>query len=140
VIAYLADEAGAQEITALLRQAERGQVEVLLSFMTLMELEYNALGRGGQDFVTDVLTKVQDLPLKVSFTNDAPLLHEAALIKASSPLSVADAWITALALTTRGTLVHKYPEFEALSNVIALLPLPYKSPGEQSSPGSDQPH
>ena len=43
VIAYLADEAGAQDVTALLRRAERGQVELQLSFMSLMELEYNAL-------------------------------------------------------------------------------------------------
>jgi predicted nucleic acid-binding protein len=138
VIAYLADEAVAQEVAALLRRAERGQVELLLSFVTLMELEYNALRRGGRDFATDVLTKVQALPLTVSFTNDAPLLHEAALLKANYPLSVADAWIAALALARRATPVHKDPEFEALSGVIAALPLPYKSSGVQPSPRGER--
>ncbi|MBI3325853.1 MAG: PIN domain-containing protein [Nitrospinae bacterium] len=134
VIAYLANEAGAQEVTALLRRAERGQVELLLSFMSLMELEYNAMRRGGRELATDVLMKVRALPLTLSFTNDPPFLHEAALLKASYPLSVADALIAALARTARATLLHKDPEFEALTGVIASLPLPYKSPTVRPSP------
>lgn len=133
IIAYLADEVGAQEVTALLRRAERGQVEVLLSFMSLLELEDSALRRGGRELATDVLMKVQALPLNISFTNDLSLLHESALLKASYPLSVADAWIAALARATHATLIHKDPAFEALTEVIALQPLPYKSPGAAPS-------
>jgi ribonuclease VapC len=137
VIAYLADEAGAQEVTALLRRAERGRIELLLSFMSLMELEYNAMRRGGQELATDVLMKVQALPLTLSFANDLPLLQQAARLKASHALSVADAWIAALALTAQATLVHKDPEFEALGSAVAALPLPSKSVGE-APPSSRQ--
>lgn len=52
--------------------------------------------------------------------------EQAAEIKAYHPLSLADAWIAALALNRSAVLVHKDPEFEALSGLIHLLPLPYK--------------
>jgi len=47
-------------------------------------------------------------------------------LKAAYPISVADAWIAATALTTDTTLVHKNPEMEALADIIALKALPYK--------------
>ena len=47
-------------------------------------------------------------------------------LKADHRLSVADAWIAALAKERDATLVHKDPEFEQVEAVIRVLKLPYK--------------
>jgi len=50
----------------------------------------------------------------------------AARFKANNHISVADAWIAALAETEKAILVHKDPEFDQLSNLVQLQRLPYK--------------
>jgi len=50
----------------------------------------------------------------------------AAELKASNRLSVADAWIAALAKERNAILVHKDPEFEQVDGTIQTLSLPYK--------------
>jgi len=51
----------------------------------------------------------------------------AAELKAAHRLSVADAWIAALAEERGATPVHKDPEFEQVEAVVKVLKLPYKS-------------
>jgi len=41
-------------------------------------------------------------------------------------MSMADAWITALAKIKKAILVHKDPEFESIEKEIEVLKLPYK--------------
>lgn len=41
-------------------------------------------------------------------------------------ISVADSWILATAIERNATLVHKDPEFDALSDRVAMTRLPYK--------------
>jgi ribonuclease VapC len=53
-------------------------------------------------------------------------LLTAARFKARHRLSLADALIAALAFQRRAILVHKYPEFEALAELIRQEVLPYK--------------
>jgi len=47
-------------------------------------------------------------------------------MKAKHRISVADAWIAALAQESSATLVHKDPEFEVMGDQIQVLKLPYK--------------
>ena len=56
--------------------------------------------------------------------SDADWRHEAARVKASTSLSVADAWIGALALLHGAILVHKDPEYDAVDGLLAER-LPY---------------
>jgi predicted nucleic acid-binding protein len=53
------------------------------------------------------------------------LLKRAAEVKATPPLSLADAWIAAAALELDAILVHKDPEFECLPGLKEER-LPYK--------------
>jgi ribonuclease VapC len=48
-------------------------------------------------------------------------------LKAKHRLSVADAWIAALARERNATLVHKDPEFEPVEDTLKMLKLPYKA-------------
>ena len=59
------------------------------------------------------------LKLPIIWLHESPtLLERAASIKATHPLSLADAWIAASALELGATLVHKDPEFETLPGLI----------------------
>jgi predicted nucleic acid-binding protein len=46
--------------------------------------------------------------------------------KAQEHLSVADAWIAALATERNAMLVHKDPEFEQVAGIVHALKRPYK--------------
>ncbi len=52
--------------------------------------------------------------------------HEAARVKATSRLSLADAWVSSLAILYRGQLIHKDPEFDQVDG-LEMLRLPYKT-------------
>jgi predicted nucleic acid-binding protein len=62
--------------------------------------------------------------LRVDSTEALGLL--AGELKAKYRMSVADAWIAALAQERYATLVHKDPEFEQVEATIKVLKLPYK--------------
>jgi predicted nucleic acid-binding protein len=51
----------------------------------------------------------------------------AAVVKSRGKISVADAWVAGLALLMDAELVHKDPEFEAVSD-LRVVQLPYKDP------------
>jgi predicted nucleic acid-binding protein len=48
-------------------------------------------------------------------------------LKARHRLSVADAWIAALARERDAMLVHKDPEFEQIGAMLKMMTLPYKT-------------
>ena len=60
--------------------------------------------------------QLQSLPIQWVDQTE-PLLMEASRIKATHPLSVADAWIAATALLSRAMSLHKDPGFEAVAEV-----------------------
>ena len=60
--------------------------------------------------------QLQSLPIQWVDQTE-PLLLEASQIKASHSLSIADAWIAAAALISRATVMHKDPEFEAITQL-----------------------
>ena len=130
VLAVLADEPGAERVTALLRSTEaeageRSERQILLPFMALMELEYLTRRRVGPADARRTLQLVQSWPVTV-VESSIPWRHEAARVKASTPLSVADAWICSLALLHDAVLVHKDPEYDAVEGLLAER-LPFRS-------------
>ena len=67
----------------------------------------------------------QCLALPIEWLHESPeLLQAAARMKATQRLSLADAWIAAAAELKAATLVHKDPEFVAVS--LPQLALPFK--------------
>lgn len=117
-----------------LRDNERGanRVSELLSdgspcygsFMTLMEVFYRVWKDEGEAAGREAYADCFALPM--IWIHESPeILQRAAVIKATRPLSVADAWIAATALELEVTLVHKDPEFEHLPELLQAR-LPYK--------------
>ena len=119
------DEAGADRVQELLERARAGDIVVLVSFMSYMEVYYITLQERDESEAQARLDLMAALPgLRVDSTATLGLL--AGELKAKHRLSVADAWIAALARERNATLVHK-PEFEQVEATLKMLKLPYKA-------------
>ncbi|HEY76675.1 MAG TPA: type II toxin-antitoxin system VapC family toxin [Thermoflexia bacterium] len=124
VLALLNNEPGTEQVLEILDAATQGLASVHIPFMTLMELEYILLRRSSPAKTDQILSLVQAWPVIIEHSTEE-WSHTAAKIKASTPLSVADAWICSLAQLLDAELVHKDPEYDAVSNLKSLQ-LPYK--------------
>lgn len=133
IVAYFANEPGADTVEGILVLAERKRTEVYASFMTYMEVLYRVWKRLGEKEGKAVYLRLKALAVRRLDVSEE-LLLAAARIKAAHDLSVADAWIAATALITRSQLVHKDPEFRSLKDELPLLELPVKPARARSGP------
>ena len=116
VLAMRADESGAARVESLLRSARSGRAEILVSFMTRMELLYRIAVDEGQEQAQSTI-RLLDAAGVQWVSCDPLILEEASRIKAGGGLSVADAWIAATAAVRDAVLVHKDPEFARVRGV-----------------------
>ena len=106
------DEPGAERVAMLLE----GPDPCFSCFITRMEVLYRVWKDEGERSGRLAYEQLQSLPIEWVDQTE-PLLLEASRIKALHRLSVADAWIAAAALLGRATLLHKDPEFEAITEL-----------------------
>ena len=125
VLAYFLGEPGVNDVKEILKQAETRKGQAYVSFMTFMELLYRIWKLNGEHQAKRAYLLLRGLPVQ-EITESERLLVTAARLKAHYPLSVADAWIAATALSTDTTLLHKDPEMENLGDIIKMKALPYK--------------
>ncbi len=118
------NEAGADEVAALLDQAQDNTAECFACFITLMELFYRVWKDEGEQAGRLAYEQCQSLPI-TWIHEDQTLLEKAAEIKATHRISLADAWIAACAILQGAILVHKDPEFEQVA--CQQRTLPYKN-------------
>ena len=106
------DEPGAERVAMVLE----GPDSCFACFVTRMEVLYRVWKDEGERSGRLAYEQLQSLPIQWVDQTE-PMLLEASRIKATHPLSVADAWIAAKALLSRATLLHKDPEFEAVTEL-----------------------
>ena len=124
-LALIEDEEGADFVQQILEKAKSGEVDILVSFMSFMEVTYITLQERDLGEADERVNLMVALPItRVESNSSLGIL--AAKLKAKYCISVADAWIAALAKERNATLVHKDPEFEQIEGVIQALKLPYK--------------
>jgi len=124
LLALRDNEPGAEQVSQLLLQTQNGGLPCYGCFMTLMEVFYRVWKDEGESAGREAYADCQALP--IDWLHESPeLLIRAASVKATHPLSLADAWIAAAALENSMTLVHKDPEFENLPGLLEER-LPYK--------------
>ncbi|MDE3075467.1 MAG: PIN domain-containing protein [Chloroflexota bacterium] len=131
ILTVLREEDGAQQVVALLESSAEprnaASHRILIPFLVLMEVEHTLLRHGPAARVDMALLLVEQWPATF-VESDVAWRHEAARIKAANGLSVADAWIAALAKLREAILVHKDPEFDGVQG-LDVLRLPYKPAG-----------
>ena len=94
--------------------------------MSFMEVYYITMQERDRSEAQARVDLMAALPgLRVDSTETLGLL--AGKLKAKYRMSVADAWIAALAQERHAILVHKDPEFEQVEATIKVLKLPYKA-------------
>jgi len=106
------DEPGAERVVTLLE----GPNPCRACFITRMEVLYRVWKDEGERSGRLAYEQLQSLPIQWVDETE-PLLLAASRIKVSHPLSVADVWIAANAIFSRATLLHKDPEFEAMTDL-----------------------
>jgi predicted nucleic acid-binding protein len=94
--------------------------------MSFMEVYYISLQEKGLTEAEERTRLVAALPV-ARVESSEKLGVQAGALKAAHRLSVADAWIAALAQERNAALVHKDPEFEQVEAVVKVIKLPYKS-------------
>lgn len=125
ILCFLLGEDGAGDVSELLHEAGSDNTKILLPFIVLMELEYWLLRRLIPEEVAGIMLRLETWPVEIE-ESYPEWRHQAARIKADATLSVADAWIAALAIIHNALLVHKDPEFNKVSR-LRVLQLPYKA-------------
>jgi predicted nucleic acid-binding protein len=124
LLALRDNEPGAARVSQLLKDANNGGLPCQGCFMSLMEVFYRVWKDEGERAGREAYADCLILPIR--WIHESPdLLKRAASVKATHPLSLADAWIAAAALESGAVLVHKDPEFEKLPGLLEER-LPYK--------------
>ena len=125
IFAFTDNEEGADEVERLLEAARARQCVLDVCAISLMELAYITQREQDEDKAARLIAVVKAWPVAWVYPDEKALL-QAAKIKATHRLSVADALIAAVAKLSHAILVHKDPEFEALAAEVRLLSLPFK--------------
>ena len=119
-MAYLADEPGRVEVEGVLRAATAGQARVLTCWVNVVEVYYLALRRRGRAVADSALSVLRHLPLSLVLP-DEQLCLTAAELKGLHPVSLADAFAAALAITSGAELLTGDPDFAHLSPMLRVL-------------------
>jgi len=126
ILALWNEEDGASTVEKILREKPDSR-KIYVSFMTFMECRYRVWKDQGRETADQILRSLSLLPIIRVDVGDE-LLLTASEIRATHAISVADSWILATAIVCKATLVHKDPEFDSLSERIAMKRLPGKKP------------
>jgi predicted nucleic acid-binding protein len=125
LLTVLNNEPGVETVLGILEAARSRGVRVYLPFMALMELEYLSLRQRSREATQGILTLVEAWPVEIE-ESSREWRHEAARVKASASISLADAWMCSLACLMDAELVHKDPEYDGVPGLRAQQ-LPYKA-------------
>jgi ribonuclease VapC len=119
ILALLGRESGSEDVSHLLRRAQQGEVQLLMTWVNAGEVAYIVERRRGKGQLYQVLgtleaTKIEFVPI------GRELALQAASLKAVHPLAYADAFAAALAMQRKATLVTGDPEFELLGETLPI--------------------
>lgn len=122
LLSFIEDEAGADRVEEVLRKTT-----TMLPWPILMETYYITLREEGQAEADRRIALIKQLKVIILWDMDEATLLTAARLKAEHRVSLADAIIAAFAMRRDAVLMHKDPEFDALTGLLPMEALPYKS-------------
>jgi len=121
LMAFIEQEEGADRVREVLLKNQ-----IILSWLSILEVVYISQRELGEEEALTRYALLKRLDAKIIWDADEALLLNAARIKATHSLSLADAVIAATASQNKAILLHKDPEFEPLNDVLEMEMLPYK--------------
>jgi PIN domain nuclease of toxin-antitoxin system len=114
LIAFLNDEPGAEIVSSVLQDVP----SVEMTAVNLLEIAYDSIRRSGDpQAVRELLDVVHQLPIKIHWRIDDEVFQHAARFKASSRISLADAFALALAHTLNAAVATSdHHEFDPIES------------------------
>lgn len=119
LVAYLQNEAVANQVETLLDQAVANTTTIYMSLINLGEIAYLVERRHGTTRCKDVLNELAAFPIQFEQVTLARVLA-AAHIKAHHAISYADAFAVALAQELDATVVTGDPEFKRVESLVQI--------------------
>jgi predicted nucleic acid-binding protein len=116
------EEDGADRVEDIVRTEE-----AFVPSLALLELHYITLQERGKGEADRRYALLKKFPCEILWQIDEPTLLTASRFKAEHRLSLADSLIAALSLRQKAILLHKDPEYDALTGELELEALPYKA-------------
>ena len=120
------NESGSDTVQEILLLAKKHKTFVFTSFISWTEVYYITAQRAGKDRAMETLVQMKCLPIHRINPDENQILL-AGNLKTDFPISLGDAYVAALAIQKKATLVHKDPEFETLRSKLSQQALPYKN-------------
>jgi ribonuclease VapC len=121
IFTLIEDEEGASRVEQVLKKSE-----VLISWVSLMEMMYISQQEKGEEIAMNRYAMLKQIDATIVWDTDEPILLTAAKIKSSRRLSFEDSIIAATAIQYDAALLHKDPEYESLQDLVEMEVLPYK--------------
>jgi len=127
LLSFIEDETGADRIEQALKQPT-----TLVPWPVLLETHYISLQEEGQAEADRRIALIKQLKVEILWGVDESTLLTASKLKAEHRVSLADAIIAAFAIRRGAVLMHKDPEFDALTGLLPMEALPYKASADSS--------
>ena len=118
-------EPGVDRVRELLKAARRAELTLYACFVSLTEVQYIKTYDDGAEKALRIMNAIRKFPVSW-IHSDAALCASAAELKAAHTISFADAFVAAAALRVGGVLLHKDPQFKALTGILKHEMLPPK--------------
>jgi len=116
LIAFLADEEGANIVEDILNDAKNKKCKVYIHKLNLLEIFYGIYREEGAERAENVLEQIAKLPIKVINTIKNKVFREAGRLKASFKISLADSIVLAEASIKKAHLItadhHEFDPIE----------------------------
>lgn len=119
LFSLIESEAGKDRVAQIIREEE-----ILIPFVSLLELHYISRQEQGEEEANRRFAVLKQKPIIWQY--DEVLLSHASHLKAHHHISLADALIAAVCIHYDAILVHKDPEYDQLTGLVEMEPLPYK--------------
>lgn len=120
MLAWLQNETPAcNDIQYLLDRSQEGKVELIMNIINVGEVYYNIIRRKDEESANFFWNRLLNMPIKPAGV-DRALILIAAQLKGKYPISYADAFAIATAITHDCPLLTGDPEFRSVESLIKI--------------------
>jgi predicted nucleic acid-binding protein len=91
LLALLNEEEGGDKVNELFKQAKAEKITLSMSVVNLIEVFYGLIRDEGLDRAVEILTQIDDSPLKIVDTISPTVYQRASRLKGTNKMSIADA-------------------------------------------------
>ena len=121
LMAFIEREEGSERVRDILLSKS-----IIIPWLSLLEIVYISQCELGEEEALTRYALLKKLDAKIIWDADEALLLNAARIKSTHSLSLADSVIAAITTQHNAILLHKDPEYNQLQGVVDMEILPYK--------------